>query len=146
MIFTARIPGTPIGKGRPRATAKGHVYTPKKTRQWEERAADILRKAAGETEGFETITEPAGIGIVAVFPRPVSMRTQPDEYIWRPAKPDADNILKAVCDAAQKAEIVSDDSVFVEMRAQKVYAPVGAMPFIAVEIKRTGDVWVGVLA
>lgn len=73
------IEGHPVGKQRPRV-AKGHAYTPKKTRDYEELVAQCAALAMGATETFS--------GEVVL-----SLRA----FVAGRA-PDLDNIMKSVAD------------------------------------------------
>jgi len=108
--WRATIPGPPIGKGRPRATARAgfvRTYTPKKTAQWEAVAASTLM----DTWLQAPLDCPISVGILALFPRPQRMiwKTKPMGREPYCQKPDIDNVAKAVLDAAQKAGIYRDD-------------------------------------
>ena len=48
--------------------------------------------------------------------------------IWRPCRPDLDNVIKAALDAAQLAGVLKDDGLVVELHAVKVWAAIGEAP------------------
>lgn len=89
--------GAPQGKARPRVTRYG-TYTPKKSREYEQRVREAWRQAGHA--GFGTV--PVSVRVLAHFapPRSVSKAKRAQMLRTPPLKkPDADNILKAVCDA-----------------------------------------------
>lgn len=121
-----RIPGTPVAKARPRVTKAGKAYTPKKTRDWEKMAAQAIALTWGATP---PVDRPVNVTLTAVYPRPKRRppNVDPETWksggrVWRPSRPDLDNIIKAVLDAAQLAGVIKDDSLVVEIAARKVYA------------------------
>jgi len=110
--WSAVIPGPPIGKGRPRATMRGgavRTYTPKKTAHWEAFAASILM----DHWRSSPLSCPTSASILALFPRPQRMiwKTKPMEREPYCQKPDLDNVVKAILDAAEKAGVLMDDKV-----------------------------------
>lgn len=103
----------PKGKGRPRMTRSGRVYTPAATLAFERHIAREVRKV---------IAEPAigvlGLEVDAYFARP--SRPRRDHPVRSgPAVafplgmggshyPDADNVLKAVCDSLNGVAYLDD--------------------------------------
>lgn len=113
----------PIGKGRPRTGKGGRVYTPAKTRQWESAASSAFAMQAkiyGLSEPYDC---PLRVRIRAVKSRPKALRRKkdPDGLLLAPVKPDADNIAKAVLDAAQKARVMVDDALIVSLTIETLY-------------------------
>lgn len=93
MVFT--IPGRPIGKRRPRVTLRGRraiVYTPKESREYEERVA-WEAKAAGVT----ILQGPVSVRIVA--------------YIAGRRRADADNLAKSILDGLNGVAYEDDSQV-----------------------------------
>lgn len=115
-----RIGMAPIGKGRPRASGKGgfvRMYTPKKTRAWEEEFAE---KAAALTDR-RGMTGPLAVSVVAVFPR-VKRLPKCGARVPHTVKPDVDNIAKAVLDGLEKSGIIADDKFVCSLTAESRYA------------------------
>jgi len=130
------IPGEPIGKGRPRASViGGHVRmrTPVKTARWEAFAAETIRL---QWRPVEPERGPVCVSIVAVFSRPKSKtwKTKPMPRYPHVGRPDADNIIKAVCDALEKAGAVHNDSQVWSLRAEKWVAAGDEQPHVAVTL------------
>ena len=98
MQFT--ILGPPVGKGRPRATIRNgkiNVYTPGKTRSYEETVA-LLYLAAGGAK----LIGPVRIRIDATFEMPMSWsmkKRKATDGTWCEKKPDHDNISKIISDS-----------------------------------------------
>ena len=115
--------GQPIGKGRPRFTRMGRVYTPEKTRKYEMRLAAVASDYM-VSHGLEVTSKPCSVLIKAQFEIPKSWTKAKKEAARNhevyPGKPDIDNLAK-VLDAFN--EIVwNDDSQVHELRAFKIYA------------------------
>lgn len=91
------IPGVPVGKGRPRMTRSGFVYTPEKTRIYEDKVAFCGHEAM---KGASPMEGPLRLEMLAVFPVPESWskRKRNEALLERifPGKPDIDNILKTL--------------------------------------------------
>jgi len=130
VFFT--IPGAPIGKGRPRSRiAKGRDgksfvshYTPKATRQWEDKASQIARAAMTPRRPF---TGPVSVTLTINITPPNSWpqwrKTAALNGTVRPtSKPDIDNIAKAVKDALNGI-VYADDAQIVQTIQRKQYAP-----------------------
>lgn len=129
-MFDVTIPGAPIGKGRPRATmAGGHarMYTPAKTRRWEMGAAAFM----AERYDGDAMDGPLSLEVWAFFPRPKRLDCSHKRACgcaagWsgrQPhiAKPDADNVGKAVCDALEAAGVVKNDATICTLTVRKLY-------------------------
>ena len=121
------IPGEPQGKGRARVgTIGGHarMFTPAKTVAYE---GLIAHAAALAMAGRPPLSEPVRLDVDIVCTVPASWsakkRTQALAGAIRPAKkPDADNVVKAVCDGMNGVVWV-DDVQAVEGGWRKVYGP-----------------------
>ena len=122
------IPGVPVSKLRPRVTKTGRAYTPAKTRNWERMAADVISLEWGS---LTVIDRAITLGVTAIYPRPKSRpkKVPLDQWtsglrIWRPCRPDLDNLVKAVLDATEKSGVIVDDSLVVELFGKKLWAGV----------------------
>lgn len=121
------IPGTPIGKGRPRIRNWGtHAsqYTPEKTANYESMVALVGQQAMA---GREPLDEPLATTILVVAPIPASWSKRKQAMAVageiRPGgKPDVDNVIKALFDGLNKV-VWRDDSLVVECLAEKWYGP-----------------------
>lgn len=122
MRVTFTVPGKPQGKGRPRASRDGHMYTPKKTREYETLIAMCYRMKGGKL--FEGYIQ---LDITALYPLPKSMSKADKQRavlgeLLPDKKPDGDNIEKAVADALNGVAY-EDDRQIVSASWKKRYAP-----------------------
>ena len=89
--------GQPVGKGRPRFTRSGRVYTPDKTRKYEMRLAAAGSDAMVEA-GIDPVSCPVRVVVRAQFQIPKSWTKKKKKAAMAlevlPGKPDADNIAK----------------------------------------------------
>lgn len=90
------IPGRPVPKGRPRVGRGGSVYTPQRTREYEECVAWAVKASRGRVDG----------------PCEVSIRL---ELLPGP-RGDLDNYAKAILDGAEKGGAFGNDRDVVDLR------------------------------
>ena len=114
--------GEPRGKGRPRFTKSGHVYTPKETSDYEMLVRASLRKAYPQLSPFEGRLR---VYIDAYFPIPKSYTTKMkclahNHLISPEKKPDCDNIAKVILDALNGVAYIDDKQV-VQLQVYKHY-------------------------
>lgn len=108
-----------VGKQRPRATTRGGhaaVYTPRKTRVFEETIRKAWMQQVGDTwagfRGFVTVT-------VTVTRQLAKSNPKRWEGRQDTGKPDVDNVLKAVLDALN-GFAYSDDALITRELAEKM--------------------------
>ncbi len=133
------IPGQPQGKGRPRVgriAGEARMFTPAKTKAYE---AEIERAAKAALAGRPLLAGPVALSLVLGCQVPASWSQKKQraalagEYL--PAtKPDADNVLKAVCDGCNGA-LWTDDVQVVEVRMSKRYAAEPRVSVMAWELQ-----------
>lgn len=124
-IIVVLIDGEPQGKGRPRAFRVGkgvRMFTPEKTRAYEQLVADEARNTIG---GRAPIVGPVELMLNLVCSVPASWskkkRAQAlDGEILPTKKPDADNCAKAICDSFN-AIVWVDDVQVVDLVVRKRY-------------------------
>lgn len=129
------IEGEPVGKGRPKAVRQGgfvRMYTPAKTRGYEEQVADEARKAMA---GREPIAGPCMLELTMVVGIPVSWSKKKRASalageMFPTKKPDADNVIKALCDSLNGIVWVDDVQV-TDLIARKRF---GANPHVEARI------------
>lgn len=110
------VAGKPQGKGRPRFAVRGghaRAYTPEATREYEARAAGAARVAMAGEDPFGGAVE---VELAVYLPVPSRFNKAQREAalagVIRPTcKPDADNVAKAVLDAAQGIAFEDDAQV-----------------------------------
>jgi Holliday junction resolvase RusA-like endonuclease len=112
---------TPIAKGRPRLS-KGRTYTPRRTKIYEAKVAEIARREMGQRPPF---TGAVRLDITAYFAPPISWpewkRTSACIGLIGPTgRPDIDNLAKAVSDALNGI-VYQDDGQVIELRTKKRY-------------------------
>lgn len=122
-VFT--IPGEPRGKGRPRFARRGNfvrTYTDEKTQSYEGKIATMA--LATRPAGWTAFAAPAfAVSMCCRFGIPASASAKKrGAMIGEPCskKPDADNILKSVCDALNGIAWM-DDSAVTHVAMHKVW-------------------------
>lgn len=131
--------GEPIGKGRPRFTRTGRVYTPTKTMEYENRIKQAAWSAM-KRQSLEPTEKSVHLELAAYFPIPKSWtkkkKDQAINGVLKPNKPDIDNILKAVLDGCNKIVYIDDAQVY-STRAKKLYQSYEKFPCIEVIVSWT---------
>ena len=132
VIYRGIIAGEPVGKGRPRVTSRG-TFTPKRTREWTNYAVKVL---VWGWKGAPPLGVPVKVTVTAIKSRPqrLQRKADPDGLMWRPRKPDADNVAKSLCDALTKAGVITDDAIVVHLVAYSLYAEKNGTPRVEVEV------------
>jgi Holliday junction resolvase RusA-like endonuclease len=124
-FFHLTVEGAPVAKGRPRMTRSGRVYTPAKTRTYED---GIRLQTVIEMAGRSATEQPVIVHVAAIFEPPPS---------WSPAKrqaatggnahhstkPDLDNLLKVLDGICFENGAIRDDKQIIELCAFKTYGP-----------------------
>lgn len=101
--FSIIVPGTPVGKGRPRFTGKGHTYTDDKTAgaeakigwAWQHAGRPQLHDAAIHLRVLLVLVRPKGHTTTRGALSAEGLRS----FVPARRKPDIDNALKLVMDA-----------------------------------------------
>lgn len=107
------IPMKPTGKGRPRLGGRGAVYTPAKTKAYENFVKGCYWE---QCDGYNFKDKPIILFVKAYMPIPTKFKKAEKEAALRKElipveKPDVDNILKAILDALN--EIAYDDDRYI---------------------------------
>jgi Holliday junction resolvase RusA-like endonuclease len=122
------VPGTPVGKGRPKFARRGafvSTYTPEKTASYE----NLVKLAASRAMGGAPLIETAVTVQMMLFVTPPaswSARKRAKALIGliKPTtKPDIDNVVKGVFDAMNDI-VWKDDKQVTELSVTKRYADV----------------------
>ena len=130
------IPGTPVGKGRPKFARRGNfvtTYTPEKTASYENL---VKVKAEEAMKGRPAIDGAVAVTIWLWVTPPASwsqkkQREALDGRIFPTSKPDIDNVLKGIMDACNEI-VFKDDKQAVDVRVVKRY---GQVARAAVEVR-----------
>jgi len=128
MTQTFTILGDPRPQGRPRFTRIGgfvKAYDPKQSRDYKQTLAAQL---AAQSPEFIEQGKAVSIYVEFVFARPKSLPKRVEDHV---KKPDLDNLIKALKDAA-KGILWHDDSQVVQLSARKVY---GITPMTVIEVR-----------
>lgn len=138
--------GEPVGKGRPRVTARrgkgrdsaiyAHAYTPRKTKEFEDAIRFEFMASNCEKMPVYPKDIPLKVDMTFAFGIPKSYSKKKHEQclngnIQHTKKPDADNVAKAVLDALSGGYAMEDDSQVVVMQLEKIYAE---EPYVEVKI------------
>lgn len=130
------IPGEPKGKGRPRfSRASGRAYTPADTLSYEAKVGSLWMEKYADTAPLDG---PLRMDIQAVFqiPRSWSKKKQAASIgDLCEKRPDADNILKAVCDGLNGLAF-KDDCQVAEVHFVKQW---GEVPRVQVWIRERNE-------
>ena len=111
----------PVAKGRPRFSRR-RTYTPKKTKQYEDRVAEIARR---EMQSKPPLGGAVRMEVIACFrvppswPRWKRLAAQAG-LLGHTHRPDLDNLGKAISDALNGI-VYEDDSQITEMDIKKSY-------------------------
>ena len=120
------IPGTPVGKGRPKFARRGKfvtTYTPEKTANYE----NLVKFAAAQAMGDRAPLDCAVSVELLLFVTPPASWSNKKQLAAmsgevRPtSKPDIDNVLKGIADACNGV-VWGDDKQIVECLVRKSYA------------------------
>lgn len=139
MTISFIVPGPVKGKGRPRAFRVGNgirMHTDSSTAAYENRVAVFAKESMGNAEA---LTGPVAMTVDAVIAIPKSWpkKKQADALrgvIYPTGKPDADNVLKAICDGLNGVAF-RDDAQIVFISMSKRY---GFDPSAKISIREIG--------
>ena len=134
LIFT--VPGQPQGKGRPRIGrigAHARMFTPAKTVSYEGLIAHAAQQAMA---GQPMLTGAVVLTLLLECQMPASWSAKKQRAalageVYPTTKPDADNVLKAICDGLNGVAW-RDDVQVVDVMMRKRYA---ATPCVRVDIR-----------
>ena len=120
------IPGTPVGKGRPKFARRGNftvAYTPEKTASYE----NLVKLAASGAMAGRPPMEGAADVSIALFVTPPASWSQKKQrsallgHLFPTSKPDMDNVIKGIFDA-MNGIVWQDDKQVVSLRVFKRYS------------------------
>ena len=156
-VIRVKIPGEPVTQGRPRAVVihgKARVFDPSKSRSWKGAARHEMALAVdGSTIPFAQGPLAVIVRAFHLCPKGDYRKRQPALLRWRGKRPDAENIAKAVLDAAidvlwsddaQVARLVVEQFTAAQGEAPRVELEVGELPVVAARGRgrwRLGNGW-----
>jgi len=132
MTYTFTVYGKPQPKQRPRFNRRtGTAYTPKETHEYER---DVRLSFRGKYPQAVKMLGSVSVSIDAYFEPPKGaskiMREKMLSGEVRPAKkPDADNLIKSICDAMNGVAYVDDGQV-VSVSCRKLYSNVARVEVV----------------
>lgn len=140
-FFHLTIQGTPVAKGRPRVAQSGHVYTPEKTRNYEQQ---IRQMTAIAMAGRSATKSAVIVHVAAIFePPPSATRIRKESLlknIIHVIKPDIDNVVKAALDGiCFENGAIRDDKQIIELCAFKIYGQNACLMLDVFEVESTVD-------
>jgi Holliday junction resolvase RusA-like endonuclease len=111
------------------------MYDPPKSRNWKATAQEHMRLAMEAYGMHQPFPGPVRCEIVAVFTCPKSdwRKTEPRPARPHAKKPDAENVAKAVLDAAEGV-VFGNDSQVADLRVRKVIGAQGEAPYVLVRV------------
>lgn len=127
--ITFTVPGSPVGKGRPKVSTRGgkfaRMYTPEKTASYEGLVAMAARQAMA---GHALLDGPLIVELDIVLPIPCSWSKRKQVaalagQVYPTKKPDIDNVEKAIFDGLNNV-IWRDDVQVCDVSKRKRYGPV----------------------
>lgn len=153
-LYGLTIEGEPQVCKRTRQTRDGKRINDRKYRGWMMAWAPFAKL---HRKGAKPIVGPVVLEVVAIFRRPQrytnartgKARKPPVNGRWpKGTRPDLDNVVKAVKDLLDKADVYHDDGQVVEIVARKAYAGSGETPHTDVRLYRPvieadleGELW-----
>lgn len=123
MIVIFVVPGKPQGKERPRLSKKGSVYTPAKTKAYENLIRGCYVEQCGDVSFGDrsiTLSVKAYVPVLAKF-RKGERISALEGKIKPTSKPDTDNVLKVVLDALNGLAY-NDDRYIYRLEIERMYS------------------------
>ena len=129
----------PVAKGRPQfrnVNGKLYAYTPKKTKEATKDLSERMLLQKRYKIKKEENKRKCGVAVYCKFycKRPVKLGK--GDAVLKTTKPDVDNYVKLLLDACNEAELWDDDSMVVEVLAQKWYCADYNNPRVMLQVNR----------
>lgn len=103
----------PIAKARPRMGINKNVYTPEKTKNFENMLGWAAKAAMAQHKIGKRLSGPVRVNITAIFRHSNNLGPHT-------SRPDGDNVGKAVCDSLNSI-VYDDDSQVAELFVRKLW-------------------------
>jgi Holliday junction resolvase RusA-like endonuclease len=115
----------PMAAPRPRAVSihgRTRSYMPKKYTVWKSQA---IQQVKAQYAG-QPIDQQVHVEITSIHERPKRLFRKKDSInrIYKPTKPDIDNIAKSVLDVLQDASVIKNDAIVVGLSVFKYYGAI----------------------
>lgn len=123
-MYTLEIDVRPFPKERPRLSGRRIVYTPYKTRNFENRIAYEWKKK------YKNLILKGAVKLDLVF---VFKKAKSCKKTFHTQRPDIDNLLKSILDGLNKVAFV-DDCQVVELNSKKVFSDTDKILIIVTEL------------
>ena len=137
-MLTVHIPGEPVAQGRPRFRRGPKfvsTYDPAKSRNWKAEArAAMVAARAGNALPFAEGALMVVIWAAFTCPKGEHRKREPRPPRWKHTKPDAENVAKAVLDAATGV-LWTDDAQVARLDVRKMHAAQGDAPHVIVSVQ-----------
>ena len=142
MMIEFTVPAVPVAQPRARATSING-----KARMYEAKAGHAIhafkascRLAASQAYSGPPLEGSLRIAATFVFPRPKRLCRKKDPTARLPydTKPDADNLLKGLCDSLNSLTYVDDKQICAAF-VVKEYAAIGEHPHVSVTIEEVHE-------
>jgi len=129
------VSGDPKGQPRPRAfsrNGKARVFDSGTAEGWK----SLIALAARDHLPASPLACPVRVDVEFYFRRPLRLmkKKSPFGFIPHTAKPDRDNLDKAVLDTLTQIGFLQDDALVVEGTIKKYYTPINTGPGALIEI------------
>lgn len=135
MQIEVLIPGEPCAQGRPRFARRGKfvtAYDPPKSRNWKTDARECMLRAIPDASRLPFVAGvPVSVTVISVFTRPAGSysKRSPKGRELKATRPDVENVVKAVMDAATGV-LWHDDSQVCHLVATKEIGAQDEAPFV----------------
>jgi Holliday junction resolvase RusA-like endonuclease len=124
LAFQGILQGPPVPMGRPRFTKSGRAYTAQTSRTYKNKQVQHLEASKGKD--WTPLDGILRIQINFIHPRTKRLIRYKGDLsqgrIWRPKKPDIDNLIKMVLDIITQSEVWVDDNRVVSISCEDYYA------------------------
>ena len=128
-----------MAKGRPKfrsVKGKSYAYTPKKTREATKDIAERILLQKRYKIKKEENKKKCAVAVYCKFYIARPKRLGSGDAVLKTTKPDVDNYVKLLLDACNEAELWEDDSMVVEILAQKWYCADYQTPKTKLQVNR----------
>ena len=134
------IPGTPVAQGRPRFARQGRyvrAYDPPKSRNWKATAQEHMAMAMG---GAPPLQGPLSCEVAATFtcPKGDRRKREPRPRRLHAKRPDIENVVKAVLDAATGV-LWLDDAQVARLLVLKAIGAQDEAPGVWLKVERLDE-------